>query len=268
VNTVTDNYLIVPPHRADIPYGETTADAPSDTAGVAREQASQLKDSAAEAGAQVAETVKEQAGDVVDEAKTQAKGLLEQAQAELREQAGAQQQRAASGLRDLSDQLKQMAESVDSPGVAVNLVSDLSSRADAASSWLGGREPGSLLDDVKTFARNRPGTFIVGAVIAGLVAGRLTRSISENARAHSGHSTSASTTAAPSRASAESRDELWSAQPSAAGSATAPATDSATERATAPAAATPLYASLAEERVDDPTAQPVVSEPQTERESW
>jgi hypothetical protein len=48
-------------------------------------------------------------------------------------------------------------------------------RARGLSSRLEGREPRELLDDVRGFAQRKPGTFLLGALAAGVVAGRLTR---------------------------------------------------------------------------------------------
>ena len=48
-------------------------------------------------------------------------------------------------------------------------------------SWLDGRDPGSLLTEVKSFARQRPGTFLLLAAGAGVLAGRLSRSLSAGA---------------------------------------------------------------------------------------
>ena len=48
-------------------------------------------------------------------------------------------------------------------------------------SWLENRDPGSLLEEVKSFARQRPGTFLLAAAGAGLLAGRLGRSLQAGA---------------------------------------------------------------------------------------
>ena len=48
-----------------------------------------------------------------------------------------------------------------------------------AASWLEQREPADLLDEVRNFARRRPGTFLIGAAVAGLAAGRLTRGLKD-----------------------------------------------------------------------------------------
>jgi ElaB/YqjD/DUF883 family membrane-anchored ribosome-binding protein len=140
------------------------------------DQASHVAESAKEAGGTVFDAAKEETGKVAGEAKSQAKSLFDQTKTELVDQAGTQQQRAASGLRSLGGELGQMADS--SPGgVAGELVAQAASRADAVAEWLEQRDPGSLLDEVRTFARQRPGTFIAIAAGAGLLVGRLTRSV-------------------------------------------------------------------------------------------
>src|SRR4051794_10016249 len=60
-------------------------------------------------------------------------------------------------------------------GLAADLVREVSGRATALSRHLDTREPGELLDDVRRFARQRPGTFLLGALAAGVVVGRLAR---------------------------------------------------------------------------------------------
>jgi hypothetical protein len=54
-------------------------------------------------------------------------------------------------------------------------VSQARGRVDDVANWLDGRQPGDLLGELKSFARRRPGTFLLGALAAGVVAGRLTR---------------------------------------------------------------------------------------------
>jgi hypothetical protein len=50
-------------------------------------------------------------------------------------------------------------------------------RSSAIASWLEARDPGSLLTEVKSFARQRPGAFLMLAAGAGVLAGRLSRSL-------------------------------------------------------------------------------------------
>ena len=146
-------------------------------ADAAKGAAQDVAGDAKEKAANVAGTAKEQASNVASEATDHAKQLYGQASENLKQQAGEQQQRAASGLRSLGEQLGRMAENDDEQGVASKVVRDLSGRATSAAGFLENRDPGSLLDEVKTFAAKRPGTFIAIAAGAGLLAGRLTKAL-------------------------------------------------------------------------------------------
>jgi polyhydroxyalkanoate synthesis regulator phasin len=151
------------------------------TADLAREQAAHVADTAANEGQHVVDVAKEEAAGVADEAKSQAKDLYRQAQTELKEQAAAQQDRVASGLQSISDELSQMADSSETHGVASELAKQVADRASGIASWIGQRDPGSLLGEIKAYARRNPGTFIAAAAVAGVVAGRLTRSLTSGA---------------------------------------------------------------------------------------
>ncbi|WP_426226821.1 hypothetical protein [Pseudarthrobacter sp. DSP2-3-2b1] len=146
-----------------------------------KEEAGDVARTAAESAQSVAQTAKTEAANVASEAKANAKDLLYQARSDLTYQAGAQQQKVASGLRSVSDELHAMAQASDQPGVASDLVRQAAERSQAVASWLDVRDPGSLLDEVKSFARQRPGTFLLLAAGAGILAGRLTRSLSAGA---------------------------------------------------------------------------------------
>jgi hypothetical protein len=54
-------------------------------------------------------------------------------------------------------------------------VSQAGARAHGAADWLEQRQPGDLVDEARSFARQRPGTFLIGAAVVGVLAGRLTR---------------------------------------------------------------------------------------------
>lgn len=171
----------VPSYASDTTTGGSTgsdssgagASAKADAAkGAAQNVAGDAKQSAAH----VTGVAKEQASRVASEATDHARELLGQASSSLKDQAGQQQQRAAGGLRTISEQLSSMAENADD-GIATKVVRDLSNRAGSVASYLEGRDPGSLLDEVKSFAARRPGTFIAIAAGAGILAGRLTKAL-------------------------------------------------------------------------------------------
>lgn len=130
----------------------------------------------------VASTAGEEAKRTTREAKEQARQLWSQTRSDLTEQASAQQTKAASSLRQLAEQLESMAGSAEQDGPARGLVEDVARRAGDAASWLDQRDPGSLLDEARDFARRRPGTFLAVAAGIGVIAGRLSRGLVDEAR--------------------------------------------------------------------------------------
>ena len=159
------------------PYPSAQPEEQPDTKDVAKEQAANVGQGAAEAGQRVAGVAKDQAGQVTAEAGRQAKELFGQAQSQLKEQAGAQQENLVAGLKSLSDELSSMSTATDNPGPASDLARQASERTSAVAGWLDGKEPAAILDEVSTFARQRPGLFLALAAGVGVLAGRLTRGL-------------------------------------------------------------------------------------------
>jgi hypothetical protein len=165
--------------RQETGAGDTT-NADQGMAGTAKDQASDLGQGAVQAGKHAADTAKEQTAAVTAEAARQGRDLARQAQGELAAQASQQQQRLAGSLHALGDELASMASRSENPGVATDLVHQAAGTTRHVASWLEDREPGQLLEDVKTFARQRPGLFIALAAGVGLAAGRLTRGLADS----------------------------------------------------------------------------------------
>jgi uncharacterized protein YjbJ (UPF0337 family) len=136
--------------------------------------------SVTEEGRHVTGVAKEEAGNVAAEAKDQVVGLLDQARSQVSEQSGVQRDRLVQTLTTLSGDLDHMAEQSDRPGMATDLAREAARRARELGHRLDGREPQQILDDVRAFARRRPGTFLLGALAAGVLAGRLTRGARES----------------------------------------------------------------------------------------
>ncbi|MFP7761173.1 hypothetical protein [Marisediminicola sp. LYQ85] len=191
-----------------------TSDAPTSNGTVdsAKEQAANVGGSAADAAGRVAGVAKDEASNVAREAKSQISNLVGEAQSQLRDQAGTQQTRVASGLRSIGDELTGMADSSEQSGVATEVVRQVASRADGVATWLDDRDPGSLLDEVTSFARRRPGTFIAIAAVAGILAGRLTRSLKADA-ADSAKAAETATPTAPSTSTSTSTSTPVAAEP-------------------------------------------------------
>jgi hypothetical protein len=144
---------------------------------VARDEAADVGNSAREAGSHVAQSATDQAKQVVSETGRQARDLLGEAKGQVREQASTQQHQAAQQLRAVAGELSEMAAKGGQSGLATQVAQEAAERVRGVASWLDQREPGDLLDGVRDFARRHPGTFLVGAAAAGVVAGRLTRGL-------------------------------------------------------------------------------------------
>lgn len=159
-------------------YAPTTTASPS-TTDVARGEAKNVTDTAAQAGSQVASTAADQAKEVAAETQRQAKDLLDQGRAQLKDQALTQQQKAAQGLTSLADELRSLANgtSTGAPGPARDLLQQGAGMVETFAGKLQTREPAELLDEIRSFARRKPGMFLLGAAAAGIVAGRLTRGV-------------------------------------------------------------------------------------------
>ena len=163
------------------PASTGTSTGTSSKTEAAKGEATEVKQQAAESAQNVTETAKAEAANVAGEVKSNAKDLINQARTDLTAQAGTQQQKAAQGLRSISSELHTMADASDQPGVATDLIRQAAERSQSVATWLDNRDPGSLLSEVKSFARQRPGTFLLAAAGAGILAGRLSRSLSAGA---------------------------------------------------------------------------------------
>jgi hypothetical protein len=94
---------------------------------------------------------------------------------QVRDQSVTQRDRLADNLRQFGDDLDSMRQSSSGSGLATNLTGMLASKAREVSTFLSDHEPGDLIEEVRQFARQRPATFLLGAAVAGVIAGRLTR---------------------------------------------------------------------------------------------
>lgn len=75
-----------------------------------------------------------------------------------------------------------MAEGGQKSGPASEVARQAADRADQVADWLGEREPGDLIEEMRSFARRRPATFLIGAGVAGAILCRLTRGAVDAAR--------------------------------------------------------------------------------------
>jgi hypothetical protein len=182
------------PARDDPLLGDTTTSggdtSATDTAGTGKQQAQNVASTAKGEATNVASTAKDEAANVASTAKGEARNVAQTAQGqarrlageartELKSQASSQMSRLADGISQISQQLRSMGDNGD-PGPVSDIASEAAYRTQQVADRL--REGG--LDDamaqVRSFGRNRPGMFLLGAFGVGLVAGRVVRNLAQD----------------------------------------------------------------------------------------
>jgi hypothetical protein len=170
----------LPPPATTAGSGSQSAtDRAKETKDVAVDEAKNVGQTAAQAGSQVAATAADQAKQVATETQRQAKDLLDQGRTQVKSQVVSQQQKAGQSLSSLAQELRSLADgtSQGAPGPARDLLQQASSSVENFAAMLQNREPGELLEEVRRFARRKPGMFLLGAAAAGVLAGRLTSGV-------------------------------------------------------------------------------------------
>ncbi|MGP3949859.1 hypothetical protein [Streptomyces sp. 7N604] len=161
---------------------------------VAKQEASATAGQAKVAAGEVAGTAKEQAQAVTEQASEQVRTVV----VDLRERAGdevqSQAQKAAGNLRQWADDLADMAEKARPDSPARSMIAQAADGGRRAANTLEQRGVGGLVEDVETFARRKPGTFLAGAALAGFVVGRLAKAGRKAGQSDSGPSSTSSPT--------------------------------------------------------------------------
>lgn len=187
--------------------GGTNAPGAETGSGDVRDDVSRLASDASDAGRRVVGVAKDETKSVASETGRQARRFMGQVGDELRSQAATQQSRAAEGLRSVGSGFSEMAQGSTQTGVAADIVRGAGERVNDVARWLDDRDPRAIVEEVKGFARRRPGVFIAIAVGVGVIAGRLTRAIATSSEA------SDSSSKATDRIDRQSRDVDFAAPP-------------------------------------------------------
>ncbi|KJL40749.1 hypothetical protein [Microbacterium trichothecenolyticum] len=116
---------------------------------------------------------------VAHDVKDAARGFFDETRVQLSDQASTQQRRAADALRGTGDELEGMASGTgtSSRGMATSAVRALGQQTRRAADWLEQREPADVVREVRGYARRHTGAFLLIALGAGIVAGRMTRAL-------------------------------------------------------------------------------------------
>ncbi|UVS79636.1 hypothetical protein [Actinokineospora sp. UTMC 2448] len=136
-----------------------------------REQAKATADQAKTSASEVAGTAQEQVKHVASEASRQVRHVASDVRDRLGQEAQEQSGRAADMLAKWADELGEMAGSGDTPARAV--ARQLSDKGHEFADQLRQGGPDDLLDQVRGFARRRPGAFLLGSAAAGFLIGRI-----------------------------------------------------------------------------------------------
>lgn len=154
-----------------------TTERTREAAGAAQHEGTELAHSAAGAGKDVAQTATDQASAVASQAKDEAKDLARNARDEVNTQVEAQRHRLVDLLRTTGDELRTGHD--EHSALTAELTRRTAEQARLFADYLDDHGPQEILADVRSFARRRPGAFLLLAGVAGVVAGRVFRGVAE-----------------------------------------------------------------------------------------
>lgn len=158
------------------PGNEATGGAQSDSLKDAgRGTASTAKDEARKG----ASTASDQVHQVTSETGAQARRLYDESIAEARYQTDSQMTRLGGRMREIADEVREMANGSQQQGVASQLAGDLAYRGGRMADWLESHGPDEALAEVRRYARRHPVSFLALAAGAGLVVGRFARALQQ-----------------------------------------------------------------------------------------
>ncbi len=153
-----------------------TQQAAGQTASTAKDEAAQVGHVAASAATDVASTAKQQAGHVAGEAVNQLKTLTDDARNQASQQVGKATEQLSSKVRSLAGEVRDLGQGKgDANSTIAGLVQQLADRGEQLADQISSKGPGGLVQDLRSFAARKPGTFLLGALAAGVVTGRLVK---------------------------------------------------------------------------------------------
>ncbi|MEU9834599.1 hypothetical protein AB0D67_23975 [Streptosporangium sp. NPDC048047] len=124
---------------------------------------------------EVAGTAKDQTRTVAHETRYQAQNVVGQLRDRVGEQSRHQSRRAAQGIRQWADDLGAMTEAAKPDSPVTNAVHQVAGTGRRAADYLEQEGLAGVVRDVQSFARRRPGAFLMGAVAAGFLVGRMAK---------------------------------------------------------------------------------------------
>jgi hypothetical protein len=144
----------------------------SQVAGAGSAAASTAADRAKEMTSEAAE----QSRAVASEARTQVQHLVSETRSELQQQADAKVQQMAGGLRNVSGSITALLDGRPDEAQALQgYLQQARTRMDRMADRVEQGGPQGVVDDLSSFARRRPGAFLLAAGVGGFAIGHLAR---------------------------------------------------------------------------------------------
>jgi hypothetical protein len=150
--------------------------------GAVRETAGQegaaVAQHARQAAGDVRSTAREQVGQVAHEATGQAKHVAHDMRERVATEAEEQARRVSRQIDRIADELGTMADGSGPDSLTAGALRQVSDAGRQAARYLDERGARGLLDSAQDFARRKPGTFLIGAAVAGFLVARAAKSMS------------------------------------------------------------------------------------------
>ena len=145
-------------------------------------------DAAKDAKAQAqdaAQEAKHRAGDVKDQVKAQAQDARHRAEDAAKKGFEQGKGRVASQVNSVAQAFRKTGEQLrdEDQGDLAGYTERIADQVEKVSGYLEGKDLRAVIGDVETFARQRPGLFVGGALVVGLAAARFLRSSSSHSDA-------------------------------------------------------------------------------------
>ncbi|WP_053716769.1 hypothetical protein [Saccharothrix sp. NRRL B-16348] len=158
---------------------ENQVGAVRETAG---QEGSAVAQHARQAAGEVRSTAREQVGQVAHEATGQAKHVAHDLRERVATEAEEQARRVSRQIDRIADELGTMADGSGPDSLTAGTLRQVSDAGRQAARYLDERGARGLLDSAQDFARRKPGTFLIGAAVAGFLVARAAKSMNAGER--------------------------------------------------------------------------------------
>ncbi|MET8758090.1 hypothetical protein [Lentzea sp. NPDC004782] len=142
----------------------------------AQDEGSEVAQHAKQAAEQVGSTVRDQASHVTHETAAQARNVVRDVRERVAAEAEDQAVRVSKQLGRIADELGEMASTAPPSSMTAGAIRGAADTSRQAARFLDERGAQGLLDSARDYARRKPGTFLLGAAVAGFLVGRIAKS--------------------------------------------------------------------------------------------